>query len=373
MSRLLPAGWDADAYETAVAELHAGQSPYLNGIARLRQKQAHPVLARTVCYIYPPVTLVLLRPLGAIPASWRAALFWSFYGGGIVAVLRIQMGLLTRRERPAFQLLAPFCIFFPGLLYDNSVLGGNIAAPLYGLVALGLAYGQRTRRWRWFYGCVLLVSLVKPPLLTLLVIPPLAAKNRWLRSAAMGALGCMLYALQAVLWPVQFTQYKQLMSLELQLNREFGFSPAGLLADSLQRAHLPWHMAWAACYFVTAFPVAWLLLHGSRAFLAGRVSAQSWLPVLLLGTFLLAPRLMAYDAAVVTLPMLLVAFRCLRVSAVSTKQAALAGTGLFLLLNLLVALSENWGAVEACLSITLFLLSSRLLFQEAAREPVNAP
>ena len=372
MAQFLPAGWDDYYYVSACAELHTGRSPYLSGIARLHGKTTP---GRIVSYIYPPATLTLLRPFAALPPSWQAACYWLLYAAGTFGLLRVQLGLLAPRERPLCGLLAPFCIFFPALLYDNSVLGGNVAAVLYGLAACGFARGWRTGRWVSFQLSILLASLFKPPLLTLLVLPPLAAPGSrprrlgftqsWWSAAAAGALGCMLYALQSTVWPLLFVQYSQLMRLELELNREFGFTPAGLLADHLQRAHLPWQAAWTACYLFCALPVAYLLFRGSRLFAAGRIPAQSWLPVLLLGTVLLSPRLMAYDAAAITFPMLLLAFRCLRASTGISRRAALTGLGLFLLFNLLVALLEDWNLIASCLLFALFLLGSRLLVQQA--------
>lgn len=366
MAKLLPSGWDARTYETAVAEVRAGLSPYTVGLDRLRANHANGQAVRTMNYIYPPATLPVLRSIGAAPPTVRKWLYWLLYGAGLLAVLRVELACLTERERPFFTLLAPFTLFFPGLLYSDTALAGNIAPILYGLVGLGAAAGWRRGQRGWCYGAVLLAGTVKPPMLTLLALPVLLARGQWFRAAATGAAGCAIYAVQSVIWPTLSHDYGQLMRLEFLWNHEFGFSPAGQLGTFLLAHHLPYRAPCLVLYLSYVAAVFGVLHRCSQAYLAGRVAAADFLPVLLLGVLLLNPRTMQYDAAAVTLPMAVLLQRCCAAWAGSTRKALAVAGGLWLLGNLLVALTDNWNAVETVLLVALFVASAWLLLRQAS-------
>ena len=83
-------------------------------------------------------------------------------------------------------------------------------------------------------------------------------------------------------------------------------------------------------------------------------SRDLWLPVALVGTFLLNPRIMKYDMAALTIPMLLIAWRGLRAvfqndsdsAASSSRVLLLVGAGCFLVPNLMTIFGPARWPVE---------------------------
>ncbi len=364
-----PYGRDAKAYGRAAAEVRAGLSPYTLGMARLRTDHAHPTSERTMNYIYPPVTLPLLRAMGWLPAWLRVSGFWLLYAAGTWIVLRMEQLFFLHSERKTFALLTPFSVFFPGLLYDDSILAGNIAPVLYGLIAAAGMWDWKHKQWRWFYLAVLFASALKPPMLTLLAIPVLTRAGYWLRTAGVGALGCAVFFLQRLVWPDAFHSYTRMMDLEFLYNHEFGFSPAGQLGEALLNHHLPYRQGCMVFYAGYAAVLFFVLLSCSRSYLAGRISAPRWLPVLLIGVILLNPRIKQYEAAIITLPMALAAWRGLARRMRSPRQAVLAGVVLFLAANVGMGVADAWDGTEAALTVSLFLFAAWSLRREAAAQP----
>ena len=372
-----PLGRDAKAYGRAVTEVRAGLSPYALGMVRLRTDHAHPTSERTMNYIYPPVTLPLLRAMGWLPAWLRVSGFWLLYAAGTWIVLRMEQLFFLDSERKVFALLTPLSVFFPGLLYDDSILAGNVAPVLYGLVAAAGMWDWKRKQWRWFYLAVLFASALKPPMLTLLAIPVLTTAGYWLRTAGVGALGCAVFFLQRFVWPDAFHSYTRMMDMEFLYNHEFGFSPAGQLGEALLNHHLPYQQTCMLFYISYAAVLFLVLLSCSRAYLSGRISAPQWLPVLLIGVILLNPRIKQYEAAIITLPMALVAWRGLSGCTRTTRQAVLAGAVLFLAADLISGIADAWDRVETAVTVSLFLVSAWHLqrlpaAQLAARAPAES-
>ena len=364
-----PLGRDAKAYGRAVTEVRAGLSPYALGMARLRTDHAHPTSERTMNYIYPPATLPLLRAMGWLPGWLRVSGFWLLYAAGTWIVLHMEQTFFLDSERRVFALLTPFSVFFPGLLYDDSILAGNIAPVLYGLVAAAGMWDCKHKQWKWFYLAVLFASALKPPMLTLLAIPVLTTAGYWLRTAGVGALGCAVFFVQRFAWPDAFHSYTRMMDMEFLYNHEFGFSPAGQFGEALLNHRLPYQQACMLFYAGYAVVLFLVLLSCSRSYLAGRISAPQWLPVLLIGVILLNPRIKQYEAAIITLPMALVAWRGLSGRMRTTRQAVLAGVVLFLAVDLTSGIADAWDRVETALTVSLFLFSAWSLRRQAAALP----
>jgi len=72
-----------------------------------------------------------------------------------------------------------------------------------------------------------------------------------------------------------------------------------------------------------------------------RINAETWIPVLLVGTILLNPRILEYDLHAVALPMMVIVFRsvCSRVKA---GMAVAASVVIILALDLCGVSSEGW-------------------------------
>ena len=197
----------------------------------------------------------------------------------------------------------------------QKILSGNIACIFYGLIFPAAFFGWKYGTWRWFYIAILFASGFKLPLLTLLAIPVLAGERPWLRAAAVAAAGIGFLALQSWLWPILFYEYLANVGLS-----SFGSSPAGIVGLMLHRLNLPWHTPSVVAYLISAPVVFAILLHFSRLYAARRISAVSWIPVLLVGTVLLNPRIMQYDLLAITIPMVLIVLH----SVVSRSKAGIA-------------------------------------------------
>ncbi len=306
-------GWDADVSWRAMQALRAGQDPYVSAIAH-EQTAAQEVNR----YVYPPVTLLALRAFN-LPPVWAAAvLYWSLYIAGCVSVAWAAAQCLRPEDRPFMRVAIPLAAFFPGLMVGDAILSGNIACIFYGLIFPAAFPGWRRGVWRWFYVAILFASAFKLPLLTLLVIPVLCGERQWFRAAAVASAGMGLLAVQSWLWPFLFHEYLANVGLS-----SFGSSPAGIVALVLQRLNLPWRMPAVVAYLICAAVLFAILLRCSRLYAAGRISALSWIPVLLVGAVLLNPRIMPYDLIAITIPMALIVLR----SAVSYSKAGIALAG----------------------------------------------
>jgi hypothetical protein len=125
------------------------------------------------------------------------------------------------------------------------------------------------------------------------------------------ATGIALFAIQPLVWPSLFHHFLQAVNLQFSYNRDFGCSPAGLLSKFLFGRGISYTVAGAVIYLLYAVPVFAVLFHLSRRFLNAGFSLRRWIPVLLLGVFLLNPRLIEYDIVPLMLPMALIGWRFL--------------------------------------------------------------
>jgi hypothetical protein len=222
------------------------------------------------------------------------------------------MSLVLPSERKVFLFLAPLSLFFPGFLEDATLLSGNVACILYGIIFLSALYAWRHKRWMWFYIAVVVASLFKPPFLTLLLLPVLSQRRQWLRAALAFMSGIAIYIGQFVLFPTLFKHYLQAVDLQFSYNRDFGSSPAGVFGGVLFDHHYPYSTLSLALFFVYAVPLVLALLYRSRLFFSGVLSFEQWISVLMVGILLLNPRVQEYDAAAFTIPAALIVWRFLR-------------------------------------------------------------
>lgn len=308
--------WDYSVLRNAMQALHAGQDPYLTGIAAqdaYRQSpelQAHELAP--VIYVYSPVTLPLLRFLSAQPPTAVAATYWSIYALLVVVQLLVSTRLAAPRERRIVLLFAPMAVFFPGLLIFDSVLGGNIAFLLFGLIFFAAWMGWERGRWLFFYAAVVLAAFCKIPYLSLLAIPLLAGRRQWLPAVTAAFAGLGAYALQYLVWPVSFHNYLLAVDRIFSFNNDFGSSPAGRFGAALAALGLPYSLPGTIFFLATALPLFLVLLRLSRRYRQGALSREQWLPVMLLGVLLLNPRLNEYEIFPFSIAMALIASRLVR-------------------------------------------------------------
>ncbi len=306
-------GVDAKFYLNVIHSIQAGHDPYLDCIAAQTAYQSqpglHPHEKAPVVFIYSPITIPLLRVIGSFPPWLYIWGYWLVYAGGVLAQIWVGMQAAEPEERRFFTFLAPAAAFFPGLVQESTIMAGNIAYILYGLLFVTALLGWRRGRWHWFYLVTLVASCFKIPMLSLLAIPVLSARRQWLAAFITAAAGIALFLIQPWIWPSYFHNYLRGLDLCFSYYQTFGVGPVGLLGYALFDAGLPYGTASTFFYFLYALPLFGLLLYLSRKFLDGKFSLQQWMPVILTGVILLNPRVMEYDFAPLTLFMALMLYR----------------------------------------------------------------
>ena len=313
MAALLPVGWDLAVTRQAMKDLRDGLDPYAAELARLAAMGANAHSYNV--YPYPPVTLRFLHLLSFFPAIPGSALYWLIYGAGFCAQLWAGFQLALPQERRILRWAIPLFIFFPGFMPNEVILCGNIAIPIYGALLASSVPGWQKNRWGWFYAAVLAGSLFKPPFLVFLALPLLVGQAEILTSFAVAGLGLLLFAGQKFVWPTEFSEYMKVLRTESLVRYSaghidcFGLTAAGVLASGLRALGLPFVFPGAVFYLGYGGLLFATLFYFSRQYRWGRVRSHTWLTVLLLGTFLLSPRILQYDALPATLSMFLLVLR----------------------------------------------------------------
>lgn len=306
-------GWDVRVYVAAIRSLRLGHDPYADAMAIQRiyhsQSMVMPNRDPPYSYVYSPITLPLLRLIGELPNWLSAGSYWLLYVAGVFGQMLFALRFTTGRERRIFLYLAPVSAFFPGMLVNGTILGGNIAYILYPAVLLCAVPGWRRGNWTWFYAAALAASCVKAPLLSLVAIPALSARKQCVPAALTSVAGVALFVVQPLLWPALFQNYLHAVDLQFLYNRDFGCSPAGLLSDALYAHGVRYQWAGLLFYLAYATPLLSLLWFLSRRFLHGEFPLREWIPLLLVGVILLNPRIMEYDVAPITLLLTMIVWR----------------------------------------------------------------
>ena len=327
-----PAWWDTDVYATAMHALKRGGDPYAEGIAAQQTFQAQIQDAHAkppMTYVYSPLTLPMLRVLGHVPDRVLGMAYYTALLGGFLLQLWAAWKMALPHERSVLPFLFPAVAFFPGLLNDDVVLSGNVVYLLYGLILAAAVPGWKRDRWGLYYAAVLAASCFKAPLLSLLALPVFFGHKQWWKAAACGVAGVALFASQAFIWPKLFAEYLTAVNLQFTYNDDFGFGPAGLLGSALWHAGLPYSLPSQILYLAFAALIGTTLWLTVRRLPNAPEAKAAWLPVVLVGTILLNPRVKEYDIAPLTIPLVLIAWRACLVAraAFETRQRA---TRLFL-------------------------------------------
>jgi glycosyl transferase family 87 len=379
MAVRVPAGWDAGIYEKAIQSVRHGVDPYAAGLAEQRDYINRPASRQAehapFTYVYSPLTVPVLRLLSWLPDGLLRALFWAALAMGFFLQLWAGWQFADERERSWLILLLPAVAFFPGLITDDVILSGNVSYLLYGLVLAAAVPGWKRGRWFWFYAAVLAASFFKVQLLTLLALPVLMGKRQWLPACGSAAVALSAMATQALLWPQLFREYLATIRVMFDLIPDFGYGPAGILGRFLWNHGQPYASETSIMYLAFAGTLGLILLFFSYQVREDVFSRDLWLPVALVGTFLLNPRIMKYDMAALTIPMLLIASRGLRAvlqsdgdSAVSSSRVlVLVGAGCFLVPNLMTIFGPVRWPVELLVLLTVFALGARSLWQPEVR------
>ncbi len=299
--------WDVAIYRHAIEAVRAGLDPYAVGLAR--QYAAHAAGQHAFTYVYPPLTLPVLRLLNLLPLWLAAVLYGMAYAASYAALLWAVTQCFRPKDKAIMKYFVPLVIFFPSLMPDEVILSGNVAYIFYGVLFPAAVLGWKRGVWRWFYLAVLVASCFKAPFLTLLAIPALAGERQWIKATGVGAAGLGLFAFEGWLWPLQFREYLTSVGLQFQFNFDFGQSMAGNLGRALYWHGLPYTTVPTLLFLTYGGLLFTVLWYFSKLYHQRRISAESWIPVLLVATILLNPRIMQYDVHVIALPMVLILAR----------------------------------------------------------------
>jgi hypothetical protein len=220
--------------------------------------------------------------------------------------------MAAEKERHWLIFLLPFAAFFPGLITDIAIVSGNVAYILYGLVLAAAVPGWKRNQWIWFYAAVIVASIFKAPMLTLLAFPLLVGRRQWIPAGIAATAGCLLFAIQPLLWPAQFKEFLLAVHADFSGANDLGFGPAGIVGQLLQKIHKPYSLASTIAYGFWAVALGALLLAISSRVRRKPSLRELWIPVAFMGTILLNPRIKPYDNAALTVPMLLISWRALQ-------------------------------------------------------------
>lgn len=378
-----PVGWDAQIYWKAVQNLRDGGDPYAVGIAAQQAFQSRPSPNPAdhvpFAYVYSPMTLPLLRFLMVLPNWLLGALYGLAVAAGFSLELWAGFQMAEEHERPWLALMLPAVAFFPGLITDDALLSGNIAYLLYGLILAAAVPGWKRGRWFWYYVAVLAASIVKVPLLTLLAFPILVGKRQWVPASGTAVAGLLLVGAQARLWPVQFHEYLVALRLVFDEVHDFGFGPAGVFGRTLWQMGWSYSFASTILYLISTCTVGIIVLVLAKRVRENKITRETWIPVALVATLLFYPRIMKYDLAALTVPMLLIGWRTLR-SAVPYSSPGIfevrpswftgkfvVGVFCFGAANVITVAGPSYMPVELMALLTVFACGASSIYEPHAR------
>jgi hypothetical protein len=395
MLRACTVGWDAQVCWKTIQALHGSNDPYATGLAALQAFHNRSGFSTTLphVYVYSPMTLPLMRLLGGFPGWVIGLLFGAAVAVG--ALLQIWAGfqMADKEERRWLAMVLPAVVFFPGLITDDVILSGNVAYILYGVILAAAVPGWKRGSWSWYYIAVLAASIFKAPFLTLLAFPVLVDRRQWFQSGIAAATGALVFAAQIRLLPDMFREYMLTIQLMFDWEHDFGFGPAGVLGKALSSEGLPTSVATTMLYLAFAVGFGIILLWVAYHVRDWNLPRENWIPVALVGTLLLNPRIMKYDLAAITVPMLLIGWRALRFAFVRSTDAQrrcdsedtgqnrsdripiLVGSGCFLVSNLITIAGPSWFPIELVMVLAIFSMGiwfnyqSRLEVQALAAPP----
>ncbi len=369
-----PVGWDAQVYWKAIQVVRHGSDPYVKDIA------------------YSPMTLPLLRLLAVFPGWLLGLLYGAAVATGALLQLWAGFQMAARRERRWLALMLPAAAFFPGLVTDDVILSGNVAYVLYGAILVAATAGWKRDRWFWYYIAVLVASVFKAPFLAFLAFPVLMDRRQWVPSGMTAVTGVLIFAAQMRLWPDMFRENLLHLQSMLDGGTDFGFGPAGTLGRALWRRGLPFSPATYILYLAVACVLGTALLFLARRVQEWNLPRKTWVPIALAATALLNPRIMKYDLAAITVPMLLIGWRALRFawgSSAGERQEGnscgtgqnrsgraliLVGSGCFLIPNVITVAGPSWFPVELLVLFTVFAMGVWSLYQYRPEvQPLVAP
>jgi hypothetical protein len=214
-------------------------------------------------------------------------------------------------------------------------------------------------------------------------------RKRWIPSGLTAAAGVLMFTGQMLIWPKMFREYLMAIRLMFEVGQDFGYSPAGTVGRALRNLGLPFFQGTSALYVFFAGVIGLVLLGLSRRVRDGNFPRERWIPVALVGTLLLNPRIMKYDLAAITIPMLLIGWRTVRFALGSSsgvdqrgnsgnsgqgssgRAAIFLMAGCFLIPNVIILAGPSWFPVELVVMLAIF--ASGVRYIDRSRMEVQLP
>ena len=340
--------WDARVYADAIRTWVSGGDPYASD-ARLP-------------FLNPPIFAVVGAAFSRIlpgGLGWYAYILLMFATMLPVPWLLSAIYIRSRWLTPAiaFVLFA----FQPKLMAVISLLSGNVSNILYGLALAAGVPGIRRNRWLWFYVSVVVAGMVKPPFLTLLILPLLAGRGQLWRCAVAAAATGAGYLGQGLLWPGPYSGFRTAVANKVIVDHT-GIGIYNLVATLGEKFIRP-SGAMAIHGLVMGAVLLSLFLLRGRSTRPGMDAL--WVPALLVAAVLANPQLGSYDEDIALIPAIAICVDCIRRwSELKQPVAWVAAPAAFLLLLL---------SINPFAAICLFLLTSlvlTILRLRASAEPV---
>ncbi len=246
-------------------------------------------------FVYPPIFLYV--------AGWLARLLpgaigWSVYltlqMGSTLALPLILSAWIYRQRWLTFPMA--LLIFFSEATFSGlAALGsGNIAAPCYCAIFLGMLPGVRNNRWRWLYLAIFLTSLIKINFLVFLLMPIFLGKRQLGKSLFSGAWIAAAYLAQQRFLPDLFQGYRQSVHQTFVEGHAYGRGILGFTINAAAKLHVQHGLL---PYFFMGLVIVMTVssLFVLQAKLPEDHRGSVWAALVLVAILICNPRLFAYD------------------------------------------------------------------------------
>ena len=291
-----PLFWDLRVYIGAIKAHSLSLDPYLPEVFDFLG------VDKQLKYTSTPLVNDVFGALSRVPLveTWFEPVFLIIHIGAIISIVWTLTALFLGTSPTALLLgAAIFSLMFStaGL---NTFAAANNGTALYGLIVLCVYRGFIQQRWAAFHACVTLAVAVKPIYAPLWVIPVFADRFSLaqLKYAIVGGVVATCSYLAYVLTdPAIVTEW--LSNLQTQAGQTTNDLGANVFAGvyAITKSHIWWPVA---AQLTCDIALMVIVLSGH---LQGR---RRWAALIVVAIFL-NPRLMAYDAAIASIPIIALA------------------------------------------------------------------
>ena len=282
--------WDAKLYGQSVHTLQAGGNPYA-----LRMQEN---------FVYSPVflkTAVLLSNL--VSFHLLAVLYLLVHGAAVLAIPFVVARFYLQPSwfTPAIALLC--FAFHPGLNGQIALLSGNVSSILYATVLLAGVPGIRRNKWSVFYLAIALGAIIKPQILSLLLLPVFAGESQLSLSLITALAVAAAKLIERVLWPVLYTAFLKAAFFQVVVLNDSGIGLVRYFVHYHLGENIP--LLHRNVVYLVDIVLTGAMLIGLRTIRSKTprtISPATWRAAILVAAILANPRMMPYEAAIAVMP-----------------------------------------------------------------------